>query len=101
MFFHITNGEILDFILSYGELKRKDVSKSRKFRRVALKFIEDHRLTNQLGSVQLVLKSIYYAKEKTENWRRNVRVFETEDSEHGRKSNFFWRGVYVRGTEFS
>ena len=91
MFFHITNGEILEFILAYGELKRKDVSKSRKFRRVALKFIEDHRLTNQLGSVQLVLKSIYYAKEKTENWRRNVRVFETEDNEsrskRGRKPN--------------
>ena len=89
--FQITNGEILDFILTNGDLQRKDVSKSLKFRNVALKFIKEHRITNQLGSVQLILKHIHDVKEKTEHWRGSVRVFETEDcepeSKRGRKPN--------------
>ena len=77
----ITNGEILDFISTNGELQRKEVSKSMKFRNVALKFIKGHKITNQLGSVQLILKHIHDVKDKTENWRGSARVFETEDCE--------------------
>eukprot|EP00112_Aurelia_sp_Birch-Aquarium-sp1_P011959 Seg2510.4 transcript_id=Seg2510.4/GoldUCD/mRNA.D3Y31 product="hypothetical protein" protein_id=Seg2510.4/GoldUCD/D3Y31 len=89
MSLQITNGEILDFILTNGELQRKDVSKSIKFRNLALKFIKEYRIKDQLGPVQLMLKHIHDVKEKTENWRGNVRVFETEDcepkSKRGRK----------------
>ena len=81
MSLQITNGEIFEFILTNGELQRKDVSKSIKFRNLALKFIKVHKIKDQLGLVQLTLKHIHDVKEKTEEWRGNVRIFDTEDCE--------------------
>ena len=48
MSLHITNSEVLDFILANGKLEGKDVSKLAKFGFVTLTFIEEHRIKNQL-----------------------------------------------------
>ena len=81
MYLEITNGEILDFILSNGNLQDRSVKITKKFRQLASLFIKKHDLAASLSSIQVTLRAIYDVKSKDEGWRNTARMFEKENVE--------------------
>ena len=76
MSIEITNGEVLDFILSNGNLQDRTVKISKKFRQLASLFIKKYHLAASISLMQLTLRAIYDVRNKDDSWRNTSRTFE-------------------------